>query len=276
VMLTVRISMRTDDAPSEFSIQQSPKPLDPSISKRIQNALKQNQLALVFQPISELVGQPDRKSSSKLDIYVMLKDAEGELPASKFIREARASGLIRYIDRWVVHNACALLRAELRKQVSMLLFLRLSRQSLHDPTLVYSLQREVKDHGIAPDTLAFELFESDIADLSEAELKTLREIKGSGFLLSISHFGISREPHQLLQRIPFDFIKLAPALSEKAQHSENACKFIQNVVQVANARGIGVVSTRVSNATAMAAQWNLGVHYVQGNFLQEPEIVMQS
>jgi EAL domain-containing protein (putative c-di-GMP-specific phosphodiesterase class I) len=233
-------------------------------------------MSLVVQPISELIGQPDRKPSSKLDIYVMIKDAEGELPASRFIREARASGLIRYVDRWVIQNACKILRANLQKEGPMLLFLRLSRQSLHDATLVPALGHEARDKGIPPECLSFELIQSDTVDLTADEIQALRQIKEAGFLLTVSGLGANPASQSLLQQLPVDFIKLDPKLTEKAEQSDNARKLIQEFVQAANARNTGVISTQVPNATVMAALWNLGVHYVQGNYLQEPEIVLQA
>jgi EAL domain-containing protein (putative c-di-GMP-specific phosphodiesterase class I) len=271
-MLTAQIAPAGADMPAASP---GPGSIDPAVMKRIQNALKQNQLALVVQPISELVGEPHKKPSSKLDIYVMLKDSEGELPASKFIREARASGLIRFVDRWVVHNVCRVLHSNLQMEGPVLLFLRLSRQSLHDPTLVYSLKQEVNKQGIPPDCLSFELIEADLTDLSDDEFRVLQEMKQAGFLLSVSGFGSSPASLQHLQRLPLDFVKLDPKLAEKVQHSENAKKFVQEIVQAANATHTGVVATQVPNAMAMATLWTLGVHYVQGNYLQEPEIVLQ-
>lgn len=250
------------------------RPLNPAVTRRIENALKHNHLALVMQPISELVGQPNHSPGSKLDIYVMLRDPDGELPASRFIHEARASGLIRPVDRWVIHNACLLLHRNFSKRGPITLFLRLSRQTLHDPMLLVTLKREIEQYRISPESLAFELFESDIANPDRDELRILHEMKTMGFLLSISHFAPTADPASLPRQVPFDFLKLEPKLAEKVPHSDNTRQRVQEIVRQANAAGKGVISTHVQNAAAMATLWSLGVHYVQGNYLQEPEIAV--
>lgn len=273
LMLTAQTPLETAPAAAPAKVAE---PLDPAVTKRVVNALKQNQMSLVVQPISELVGQANQKPSSKLDIYVMLKDAEGELPARKFVREARASGLIRYVDRWVVHNACKLLRANLPKEGPMLLFLRLSRQSLHEANLPQMLSQEAAKNGVPLECLSFELSSSDTHDLTDAEIGVLEAVKQAGFRLALGGIGTSPTAQKLLKQLPVDFIKLDPKLTAKAQDSEVARKLVQELVHSANARGQAVIATQVPNATAMAALWNLGVHYVQGNYLHEPEIVMRA
>ncbi len=52
----------------------------------------------------------------------------------------------------------------------------------------------------------------------------------------------------------------------------------ENVRQVAEAaenRSIKTIAERVENANAMAILFQLGVHFMQGHYVHEPEVVLQ-
>ena len=50
---------------------------------------------------------------------------------------------------------------------------------------------------------------------------------------------------------------------------------VQAVIAEADRRGIETIAERVENANAMAVLFQLGVHHMQGHYVQEPEVVLQ-
>ena len=47
------------------------------------------------------------------------------------------------------------------------------------------------------------------------------------------------------------------------------------MIEVASNAGMQTVAERVEDANTMAVLWQLGVDYIQGHYVQEPELVME-
>jgi EAL domain-containing protein (putative c-di-GMP-specific phosphodiesterase class I) len=240
--------------------------------KRVRAALDRGLLALAVQPISNLAGGGHEEH--KLDVLVRLKDEQGELNAGEFLPDAGAAGLLKRIDHWVVHNACAMYAKHPQKR-DLLLFLRLSRQSLQDPETVNVINDAVSTHRVPPRHLSFELTESELAALLPDELRRLVALKMVNGRLTVSQFGSRNESLSVLERLPLDFIKLDPKLTEQVAQSKPARERTAQIIAKAKARNIGTISTRVTDAVSLAELWKMGVNYVQGNYISEPEIVVQ-
>jgi len=50
---------------------------------------------------------------------------------------------------------------------------------------------------------------------------------------------------------------------------------VQKVAAAADQRNIETIAERVENANAMAVLFQLGVHFMQGHYVHEPEVVLQ-
>ena len=50
---------------------------------------------------------------------------------------------------------------------------------------------------------------------------------------------------------------------------------VQRIVAAATQRGIKSIAERVENANAMAVLFQLGLDYMQGHYVHEPEVVLQ-
>ena len=50
---------------------------------------------------------------------------------------------------------------------------------------------------------------------------------------------------------------------------------VRAVASAAAQRGISTIAERVENANTMAVLFQLGIHYMQGHYVHEPEVVLQ-
>jgi EAL domain-containing protein (putative c-di-GMP-specific phosphodiesterase class I) len=50
---------------------------------------------------------------------------------------------------------------------------------------------------------------------------------------------------------------------------------VERIVSAAEQRGIRTVAERVENANAMAVLFQLGLDYMQGHYVHEPEVVLE-
>src|SRR5581483_8920519 len=153
-----------------------------AVMKRLQAAIAGNALAIAVQPITPLA-EASAGDIAKLDVLARVKDADGELAAAEFMREASAAGLLRPLDHFVIGNACVHYARNARAG-EMLMFLRLSRQSLQDRATVALVRAALAQYQVKPAHLSFEIAEAEFAGLQPEEAATLFSLKKMGCRLT--------------------------------------------------------------------------------------------
>ena len=94
--------------------------------------------------------------------------------------------------------------------------------------------------------------------------------------LAIDRFGGNSNSLQLLDTFDPVYVKLDPSFTSTLTGGGNAeahSRF-REIIEVAHQRKVKTIAEHVEDAVAMAKLWQLGINYVQGNHVQEPEVVL--
>lgn len=235
--------------------------------KHIKAALMENRFRLVQQPIASLYGDDPQM----FDLLVRMVDLQGkEVLPSEFLPAAERNDLLKNIDRWVI--GASLSFAAQRKPSCI--FVRLSRDSVLDPSMPMWLDGQLKASKAQPARICFQVPE-DIAASYQTQLLTLaRELKRRGLRFALERFGSGRDPLGLLAAMPLDFIKIDGALIQGLAGSPEVQQKVRAMVDAAKARDILTIAERVEEANTMAVLFQFGVQYVQGYFINAPEQVV--
>jgi EAL domain-containing protein (putative c-di-GMP-specific phosphodiesterase class I) len=75
----------------------------------------------------------------------------------------------------------------------------------------------------------------------------------------------------LLRNQPFDFITITGALVSDLANDQVCQVLVEAMVGVAKNLEKLVIAKHVEDAQSLSLLWNYGVHYVQGNYFQQPE-----
>ena len=234
---------------------------------QIKAALMANRFRLVQQPIASLVGE-DRPM---FDLVVRMLDEAGEevLP-SEFLAAAERTELMKNIDRWIVGAAMSFCAAKKPHRV----FVRLSRDSMKDQTLGTWLQQQLKASGVEPSRIVVELTE-EMAHAAPKEARTLRGLLSAlGIELAIEHFGATPDSAALLGRLPVNFVKIDGALMQGLANDRPLQERVKALVDLAREHGVTTIAERVEDANTMAVLWQLGIEFIQGHFVNNPETVV--
>jgi EAL domain-containing protein (putative c-di-GMP-specific phosphodiesterase class I) len=78
----------------------------------------------------------------------------------------------------------------------------------------------------------------------------------------------------LLDAVPLDFVKIDGALVQSLAADQGLQHRTRTLVDAATKRLIQTIAERVEDANTMAVLWQLGVQYIQGYFINEPEQVV--
>jgi EAL domain-containing protein (putative c-di-GMP-specific phosphodiesterase class I)/GGDEF domain-containing protein/PAS domain-containing protein len=233
----------------------------------IKSALMDNRFKLMQQPIANLLGG----ERGMFDVLVRMIDESGEdiLP-SEFIAAAERNELIKNIDRWVVSSSMTVCAARPVQR----LFVRLSKDSVCDKSLVPWLALQVKSTRVEPARIAFQVTEQVAAEYISDTAALASAVRQAGFKFALEHFGSGRESLRLLAHIPADYLKVDGTLMQSLATDNELQQRVKELVDGARARRISTIAERVEDANTMAVLWQLGIEYIQGYFVNEPEQVV--
>jgi PAS domain S-box-containing protein/diguanylate cyclase (GGDEF)-like protein len=237
--------------------------------KHIKSALMENRFRLVQQPIASLLGE----DKGMFDVLVrMLDEQGGEVLPAEFIAAAERNDLMKNIDRWVVGASMSF--AANRKAACI--FVRLSKDTVLDKSLLTWLDTQLKSLKIEPKRLCMQVTE-EMANQYVRQTKELAEsLRKLGFRFALEHFGTGRDPLKLLNDIEMNFIKVDGSLMQGLSTNQIQQQRVKGLVEAAKRKGIETVAERVEDANTMAVLWQLGIEFIQGYFVNAPEDVTMS
>jgi diguanylate cyclase (GGDEF)-like protein/PAS domain S-box-containing protein len=234
----------------------------------IKSALMDNRFRLLHLPIGSLSGD----ERVLFDTLVRMLDEQGnEVLPGEFMPAAVRRKLMKNIDRWVVgasFSYCA-------SGKPGTFFVRLSAESITDQSLPAWLDQQLDQHRTPPDRFIFEVAETDATHHLKATKATAERLQAMGFGFAIEHFGLSRDPAQLLGHVAADYVKIDGSLMQGLSSNDTLQEKVRALVNMAKEKKIATIAERIEDANTMAVLFQLGVGYMQGHYLQEPEVVLQ-
>ena len=72
-----------------------------------------------------------------------------------------------------------------------------------------------------------------------------------------------------------EFIKIDGSLMQGLHKNTGVQNQVKELTQNAKANNIQTIAERVQDANTMAVLWQLGVSYIQGNYVQNSEIIIE-
>jgi diguanylate cyclase (GGDEF)-like protein len=232
----------------------------------IKSALMENRFRLLQQPIVTMSGE----DKGMCDVLIRMLDEQGsEVIPTEFLAAAERHDLMKNIDRWVVGAAISFCATRKVQK----LFVRLSKDSVLDRSLPVWLENQLKATRIDPARIVFEISEQ----IATTHLKQTQDLAAllhkTGFRFALEHAGTAREPLQLLHSLPLDYVKIDGALMQGLAVDQTVQEQLRTLVEAAKLKNIITIAERVEDANTMAVLWQLGLEYIQGYFVNQPEQV---
>ena len=237
--------------------------------KHIKSALMENRFRLVQQPIASLQGE----DKGMFDVLVRMLDEQGnEVLPAEFMAAAERNDLMKNIDRWVIGASMSF--AGNRK--AGCIFVRVSKDTILDKSLVGWLETQLKSLKIDPDRLCFQVTEVLATQYVRQTKEFADNLIKLGFRFALEHFGTGRDPLKLLNDIGMNFIKVDGSLMQGLSTNQLQQQRVKGLVEAAKRKNVETVAERVEDANTMAVLWQLGIEFIQGYFVHAPEDVTMS
>ena len=243
------------------------KQIDEQWGETIRDALKDNRLRLLFQPIVSLHGDP----GERYEVYLRLIDAEGnEVNPIEFLPSAERTGMAKGLDRWVLINALKKLAVQRQKKPDTIFFIKLTAGSLQDASILPWIAEKLKEHRLPSESLVFEMKEETILNYLKQAKEFAKGLQQLRCALALDDFGTGLDPFQLLKHVSADYLKIDRGFMENITSNGENQEAVKNLTDTAHSMNKLMVAQFVEDPNALSVLWGMGVNYIQGNFLQAP------
>lgn len=243
-------------------------------------ALDEEELHLVYQPKIQC------STGALVGLEVLARwshPQRGELTAGEFIVLFERYSLIDRLTDFVIERALkwyseftadrasfsARSRLDLPQQ-GLSLSINISAGTLLRVNFVQELVQRCSKHRIAPESLIFDLAESNLLGSAAPSIHVLKQMRMSGFRLSIDHFGTGYSSMRRLTQMPVSEIKMDKSFALSAPHSLEAKTLASSIVSLGRDLGLTSVAAGIETLESLEFMRVIGCDLAQGFAIAPP------
>lgn len=242
--------------------------LDKKWGNRIRNALQKNRFHLRHSPVVSLDGSNIRIR----DTWVRMTNRNNKVfLAAKFVPVASRIGLMIHIDRWVIGATISYCI----KRKPDLVFVRLSKNSMLDDSLMPWLDDLFSNSTVDPSNICFQTSASVALRHMDQIVRQVNKLATLGFSFSVDQVGASAKMLEVLRLVPAQFARISAELLQQVAWDKSAHHEVSTIVNACKNNDIHAIAERVEDAATMAVLCQMGVEYMQGDYLRRDNIVIE-
>lgn len=194
----------------------------------------------------------------------------GLLLPSTFIPIAEECGAIIQLGDWVLETAC---REATTWNLQHKVAVNLSPIQLASSTIVERVDTILRETGLQPHRLEFEVTESAIISDKKHVLRVLRRFQSMGIDVAIDDFGVGYSSLEILRSFPFNKIKIDRSFTAELNTNRQAIAFIRAILALGVSLDIPVLAEGVETEEQALALAQEGCSEVQGFLYGYPETI---
>ncbi len=197
----------------------------------------------------------------------------GVVSPDRFLAIAERFGLSADIERLVLVKGMQILKswAEHPATASYRLALNITAHSFASDEFVPLVQNHVREAGIEPDRLIFELTEHVMAKDQKSVAEKMRALNQLGIRLSLDDFGTGYSSLSYLKEMPFDEVKVDGRFVADIETDEGNRALVKTILVMAQTLGLETVAEHVETHAQEDFLREEGCDYFQG-YLYSPAV----
>ena len=241
--------------------------------RAVRRALASGELEVHYQPIFDILGRRRRVVGAEALIR-WCHPERGLIPPDEFIPAAEATGLIVDIGEFVLRDACGRVAhwSDLSGDKRFAVSVNLSARELADPTLVSRVAGAIRESGIDPQRLTFEITETAIMEDMDLCVERLAALRAQGVNLAIDDFGTGQSSLSYVQLFPVQTIKLDGSFNARITDSERGQAFVGTIILLAHTLELTAVAEGIEAADQLKLLKAMRCDRGQGFYLGVPSV----
>jgi EAL domain-containing protein (putative c-di-GMP-specific phosphodiesterase class I) len=215
----------------------------------------------------------DEGAPSHYEILLGIKDDLASAQTTQsFVLLAEQGGRIHDLDAWVLRSVLEWMvqnPAGLERLSG--LSVNLSGNTLGLADHVDTLTNLLSGYPHLTRKLILEVTETAAIDNLDVAVRSLRKLRKLGCRVALDDFGSGYSSYGYLRSLPLDYLKIDGIYIRNILTDKTDQALTASMVDVAHALGLKVIAEYVDSEAAYAWLKKLGVDYVQGYWVHEPE-----
>lgn len=222
------------------------------------------ELSIVFQPQVDVV---ENRTISFEALARWNSRKLGSVRPDIFIKAAERSGLITQITLILLEKALKQVRGwPAQTRVSF----NLSARDLRSGISITNICKAVRDSGIDPRRIEFEITETAMLTDFEQACEALARLKAMGCRIAIDDFGSGYSSFSYIHRLPVDKIKIDRSFVVQLLQHSSALKIIKTIIDLCRNLNLDCVIEGVETQTEMNKLAQIRARYIQGYLFSKP------
>lgn len=235
-----------------------------NVDMALRNALKNNELSMVFQPQYKL----ETKTIYAVEALIRWKNATlGQIPPDKFIPIAEENGTIVPLGYFVFEESCKAF-AKMKQANPQIQYVAINVSSLQfkETNLLESFLAIATKYNLKPNEIEIEITERLIMEHTFANMSILQTFRTHGFRISIDDFGTGYSSFAYLKRLPADTIKIDKSFVDDIVQGSSDNIIIEAIVALSKKLNYTIVAegieTQYQENFLTGIKCNLGQGYL--------------
>ncbi len=238
---------------------------------QLKDALDNNRLCMYAQKIAPI---GDIHGTSGVECLVRMLDDDGLIVSpTVFMSVAQRYQLQQEVDAWVIRNTLKLLSPHVSSMMHSGLYasINISGQSLSDAGFLAQVAEWVRGSRVPPGAITFEITETAaVSNLAHAD-ELMRTLRQMGCRFALDDFGTGVNSLSYLKSLQVQRVKIDGSFVRDVVTNPRSEAMVRAVVQMAGNLDIDCVAEYVADRAIYDKLRPMGVGYVQGYFVHEPE-----
>lgn len=237
--------------------------------KLLSRAISKQQFSLCYQPIA------DMSSGQIIAVEALARwtlPEVGVIRPDVFIAAAEQWGLINELTLVLMDQALKQLQQWQGLGLIVQLSFNLSPLSLSNAAFVQQLHHKVRQSGMKPQQICFEVTETQDFTQVSAAIEALANLRLAGFSIAIDDYGTGFANVQQLSRIPATRLKLDRSLTDGVSERPQQRLVLENTIQLAHKLSLSLIAEGVERLADAMVLKRCGIQLVQGYLYHKPLI----
>jgi len=239
--------------------------------RALQTALTAGQLEVHYQPLYDVLGRRRRIVGAEA-LVRWRHPKRGLVSPAEFLPAAEHTGRIIDIGEFVLHDACRRINrwGELSSDQRFQLSVNLSGRELEDDDLVDRAAATLREHGVHPGRLTFEITETAIKEDMARCMTQLAALRELGVNLAIDDFGAGESSLQYVHLFPVQAVKVDGSVTARITDDEEGQAVMGTTILLAHTLDLVVVAEGIETAEQLELLKAMRCDFGQGYHLDRP------
>jgi diguanylate cyclase (GGDEF)-like protein len=236
----------------------------------LRKAINQEEFIVHYQPIISLC---TGKIAGFEALVRWQHPTKGIVPPNVFIPLAEETGLINYIGKLVLLQACHQMQKWYQEKFideSISMSVNISAKQFAQLDIVEQIDQVVIETKINPQNLKLEITESAFINNAQSAKAILQELRQREIQLSIDDFGTGYSSLSYLHNFPVDTLKVDRSFVSQLDGSLESLGLIPAIKKIAETMKMNVVAEGVETEKQLTQLRELNCEYGQGYFFAKP------